>query len=711
MGKRLFQCPRTKLEGDKVIAVMDSKLIVKTSCFAALLVAAFSLIPAADEAFAAPKAAEASPSSFNVFDIPAMSEQLAFVLRALKAGNLEPALKTLQKITTKYPNHADSHFLLATILASQNKKDASLDALTLAIDNGFRNSERLQKDPNLKSIRHTLRFKELAERVLKINATEPDKPGKEVQAYRVNKGEALVSSSNTDWTPRYGILLSRFEFNTRRMAPITVQKNSKDPIAKQLNDWFRRGYAAGNNGDLYDNRDRQHSALRKADFPQFGFVKYSPDAKNAGIDYGLNNKILFSAPTIGNSSTAIGGQFSQASLAYVLPFSAQRLFLQYVQNHIYVYPAVHDYSDKNGDVLSATTPYMIISLGKSGSDRPFLKALASILAAFDPNVKDALVKRNLLMPTVQMILREGQIPVQNAEDYLTYKAHPPVFDGQNLDVIRMIVMAQEMKLKDVPPMVSLSVVKENTPRKGIDDSSRVLSETLFKTPGAIARVVRSSAKNTTLVVSAEKTKVPPGQKLTYHWVVLRGDAKGIKIKPKNADGSVVEITVPWHDGFPAPERPDFQTHRVEIGAFVNNGTYYSAPAFVSFLFPANQRRSFTKTSQIASIDHRAVKGKQTYVDPQVFANRDWRDDFSYDEQGSLVGWRRTRGAAVEDYTADGYKVITRDTLERPLQVERVKYVGKQKSPRQRFIVESATGDFAVYQYQNDTDRTGVLKKN
>ncbi|MEH6527335.1 MAG: tetratricopeptide repeat protein [Sneathiella sp.] len=689
---------------------MNSKAIAKNGIVASL-VTVLSLMPATFEAVGAPEKTEVVQKSFNVFDMPRMSTQLAFVLGALKAGKFELAEKALQKVITQYPDRAENHFLLATILASQNKKDPALDALTLAIDNGFQNSERLQQDPNLKSVRLTLRFKELAERVLKIKATETGKSDKKIEAYHVKANNALVSASNTTWNPRFGILLSRFDFDSRRVAPLTVQRETGDPIAKQLNEWFRRGFAAGNNGDLYDNRDHQHSALRISDFPQFGIVEYSPEAKDAGIDYGLNTKILFNAPTIGNSSTGINGLGSQASLAYILPFAAQRLYIQYAQNHLYVYPAVSDYSDKNGDVLSATTPYMIISLGKSGSDRPFLKALASILAAFDPNVKDGLVKRSLLMPTVQMILREGQIPLQSAEDYLTYKAHPPVFDGQNLDVIRMIVMAQEMKLEDVPPMVSLSMVDESKPRNGIDDSSRILPETLFKTPGAIARVVRSSAKNTTLEVSAEKTKIPPGQKLTYHWVVLRGDAKRIKINPKNADGSVVEITVPWHDRFSAPERPEFQTHRVEIGAFVNNGTYYSAPAFVSFLFPTNQRRSFTKDNKIASIDHRAVEGKKPYVDPQVFADRDWRDDYSYDEQGSLIGWRRTRGSVINDYTSDGYKVITRDTLGRPLKVERIKYVGKQNNPRQRFIVETATGDFALYQYQNDTDRTGVLKKN
>ncbi|USG60490.1 hypothetical protein NBZ79_15090 [Sneathiella marina] len=689
---------------------MGSKNLLRTRTIQ-LLVTTLCLFQVASASTAPAQTAEPAPKQFNVFDMPNMSERLAFVFGALKAGRFEVAEKALLKVVKKYPDRAQNYFLIATVFASQNKQKEALDALENAINKGFNNSERLQRDPNLKSIRSTARFKDLAEKIIKLNATEGKTEKRKIEPYFVEGTNALVSAANTTWNGRFGVLLSRFEFNSRRASPVTVQKDANDPVAKQLNGWFRRGFAAGNSGDLYDNRDHQHSSLSKETFPQFGFVEYSPEAKNAGIDYGLNTKIVFNAPTIGNSSTGIIGLHSQASLAYVLPFAMQKLYLQYVQNHLYVYPAVHDYSEKNGDVLSATTPYLVISQGRSGSDKPFLKALASILAAFDPGVKDELVKRNLLMPTVQMILREGQLSSEKAEDYLTYKAHPPVFDSKNLDVIRMIVMAQEMELDKVPPMVSLAIVEESTPRKGIDNFSRFLPETLFKTPGAIARVVRSSAKNTTLVVSAEKTKVPADQKLTYHWVVLRGDSRKIKITPKNAEGSVAEITVPWHDGFPAPERPDFQTHRVEIGVFVNNGTYYSAPAFVSFLFPANQIRSYNKDNQIASIDHRPGKGTKPYVDPQVFASRDWRDDFSYDEQGFLTGWQRTRGDKIDEYTADGFKVVTRDKFGRPLQVEKVEYDAKQQNPRQRFFIERATGEFTTYEYKNDTDKVGAPNRN
>src|SRR5690606_30438754 len=145
---------------------------------------------------------------------------------------------------------------------------------------------------------------------------------------------------------------------------------------------------------------------------------------------------LFNRVTFGNSSTAVtGGAFwrSQARLALTDPAAIGSLFLQYVRNHIYVYPAVSDYDPASGDVLTANSPYMIISNGRSGSDQPFLHAVASFLAALRPEVKEHLAAHNLIAPTVQMLFRQGQVPVGTAEDYLSYKAHPPVFEAANID--------------------------------------------------------------------------------------------------------------------------------------------------------------------------------------------------------------------------------------------------------------------------------------
>lgn len=70
----------------------------------------------------------------------------------------------------------------------------------------------------------------------------------------------------------------------------------------------RRGQAAGNVGDIYDNRDGQHSSLAGAKDVQLTVAKYSEAAAAKGLHYGLNEALVFNAVTFGNSSTALKGK-------------------------------------------------------------------------------------------------------------------------------------------------------------------------------------------------------------------------------------------------------------------------------------------------------------------------------------------------------------------------------------------------------------------
>ena len=48
-----------------------------------------------------------------------------------------------------------------------------------------------------------------------------------------------------------------------------------------------------------------------------------------------------------------------------------------------------------------------------------------------------------------------------------------------------------------------------------------------------------------------------------------------------------------------------QTNRVDIGVFVHNGTYYSAPAFITFFFLDNELRTYGSDGRIVDIYYNA----------------------------------------------------------------------------------------------------------
>jgi len=622
-------------------------------------------------------------------------------------GKLKETEQRVRRMIDLFPQMPDFHYILASVLAQQNKMDAAFDRLTIAIERGFSNVELMQSDTGFERLRQHERFQALI-RMIEENPVKAEAISiRKVSPAWVRNGIALVNEDNTDWDPKWKILRSAFWFATIKSAE-KVQFG-KDAL-QQLNEWYSQGLAAGNVGDLYDNHDRNHSSIRAKEFPQLAFVKYSSIATNAGVDNGLNSRMFFNAITIGNSSTVTNGR-SQARHALTLPGVPNILYLQYINNHLYVYPENRDYDPDRGDLLPANTPYLIVSQGKSGSDRPFLRAVASILAAFRPDVKNYLRQNRLVMPTVQMIFRRGQKLVETGADYLSATAHPVVFKSEDIDLMKMIGLANRLTIEDIPPMVRLKVIEESGPLPDKDGFVKLLSEILFDTPSAIARVVRASAYEKRMVISAEQTKASAGQKFEYHWVVLNGDADRIKINSRNEAGSVVEVIIPWHERHNVRGNLEMTTDRVEIGVFVHNGTYFSAPAFINFLYPPNQERVYDEQHRIVSIDHTNPVFIRRTFDQRLFIQRDWKDIYKYNQQSQLVGWHRRRGKLIEHFTRHGAKVIDWDDRNRPIKARAVHYkLETDKRGRRNMVVFSSPDDkLFFYQYNGEDDQLGTFR--
>ena len=394
--------------------------------------------------------------------------------------------------------------------------------------------------------------------------------------------------------------------------PITTDTG---PIGESLRKWAAKGTAAGNVDDWYDNRDRGHSMLDVSPFPQLRVLEYSESDRKAGREWGFQGTVL---PQIvfGNSSTAApatsGG--SNPRSAYVSKGGLTFLYTGYRRNNLYIYPAHHDHSLGHngvanaawpfyGDLFPTNTPYLIISEGSSGSDQPFLKAVAFTLGAFRPEVKSALASEGMLMPTIQMILRMCNRQVLQPSDYLTGKAHPPVFVGDQLDALKMVQMAHEMDLKHLPPIATLRVAEEEAAESGRDYFEPLLTEALGDSPCAIARVHRSTAASLRFVLSAEGSKDINRLPLTYHWVLLQGDPEKVKIQRRDKSGSSAVITIPYHDRAEfAPGQP-LESNRVDIGLVVHNGTHYSPPAFFTSFTLDNEARTYDARGRILEIGY------------------------------------------------------------------------------------------------------------
>ncbi|MSQ94107.1 MAG: hypothetical protein EXR98_06070 [Gemmataceae bacterium] len=405
-----------------------------------------------------------------------------------------------------------------------------------------------------------------------------------------------------------------------RQKPITTAGGK---VGELLKLWWKESTAAGNAGDFYDNRDGDHSPLSLAPWPQMSAFQYSAEDIKFKRHWAAA-RVVRPHVTFGNSSTSapahLGG--SNPRHNYVGQFGLSLLYDQYRGNNLYIYPEHRDHDPGHnglllpspfgrgvggegghGDMYPTNTPYLLISQGSSGSDQPFMRMMPYVLAAFSPEVKKKLIETGTLMPTIQMLFRSTNKHLKDPKEYLTGKAHPSVFEGSWVDELAMVQKAHALELKSLPPMVQLRVLEDDKAINGIDYFDTHPSEVIGTTPACIARVHRSKAHKQRLVVDAGASFDVNKAKLTYTWVVLRGDPDKIKIVPKKDDQSVAEITVAWHDRRPVSPGSPLESNRVDIGVFVHNGTHYSAPGFVTFHTLDREARVYSRDGKILSVAH------------------------------------------------------------------------------------------------------------
>lgn len=428
--------------------------------------------------------------------------------------------------------------------------------------------------------------------------------------------------------------------------PVTTRT---DPAGLLLQEWFAAGRAAGHTGDYYDNRDKGHSALDLSRYPQLKPLPYSESEKAAGADYGMPQKVR-PETVLGNASlsgTAVNGA-SIPRLFYSTKEGLSFLTNQYIGNQLYLYPEHQDHDPRAadgtgfGDLYPTNSPYLIISQGSSGTDQPFLNAVAMTMASFTPEVKAALRERKLLFPVIQQILRSSRNTLTKPEDYLTGLAHPSAFDAASLDEEKMMRLANAMTLETLPPVFHLEVTTgPPAPRRGVDffEGPGRDSESLADRGMVIASVFRGMARERKLTVRVAGVGANGEKAPVFLWRLLRGDPALVTIAPSESTFEA-EITVKYQgEDRPVPGEPALTSRRVEIGVFARTDSGYSPPAFITFYFLPNEKRRYdARTENILEVDYAF---ERAFVDVTLTSAKPWRDVYLYDEKtGLLTGWRR-----------------------------------------------------------------------
>ena len=187
------------------------------------------------------------------FDAPRFAEQQIVVEQMIRAKALDQATEGLDAMIQRFPEAPRLRILKAEVAISRQDPETAIAALTEASALGSVELAETLAAPAFREVAQDTRIRALLASPPSPAAKAPFSPG------LVKKGIGVVTAENTRWNEK----LARLEV---AFAPPPSQRSKpvsrlKDEITANLTKMVRRGEAAGNFGDVYDNRDGRHSQL------------------------------------------------------------------------------------------------------------------------------------------------------------------------------------------------------------------------------------------------------------------------------------------------------------------------------------------------------------------------------------------------------------------------------------------------------------------
>ena len=492
----------------------------------------------------------AEPEPVGLYDYPrlhvAHSLLRVQLMQAVRTGNITNMEAVCRKGLELMPGDATWQYNLACALAYRATPDAALEALDKAVKAGFRNAKAIEEDNDLKRISSNVRFKAIVQEAR--DTADLPVPGVPIpKTARLTQGTRLVMTKpNLVWNFDRGLYIVNFKFlhGVGESAEARAALYN-GPAKEMMAAWIADGTAAGSAGDLYINRDHDHSRVKIEHFPLLSELRFDSEAKKKGVDKAIPNTLYPGAVVVGNASLAIVSTNDTSSLVRMAmrdPASMLALQQCYLDNQFWVFPAHKDFDPETGlDRFMGVTPCALQSVGSSGSDRYYVQAALAASSALRPATKNAAQGRKLFGPLMQWLFRRTRKGVETESDYLSPKAHPTAFDRATLHAERIVQLAHSLAPETLPPAAlpfSAFVPVQPT------DLERELDFRFMPFPAGMPDV-------------------------SFTWRVVHGEAKRVKITP-GSEGAV-HLSVDCRG----------LTNRIDVACFAKTKTSdWGAPSFV-----------------------------------------------------------------------------------------------------------------------------------
>lgn len=265
----------------------------------------------------------------------------------------------------------------------------------------------------------------------------------------------------------------------------------------------------------------------------------------------------------------------------------QDLFKKFYENNIiFITPGIR--SSRFGDIFSILSPFYITSFGNSGSDAALMYPILIASASIKTDLKKKIMDSKMLAPTISYLFRNNFTgnytePGSHASSYLlgseAASSTVTLLPGQTRDqafaalplkpapfLDRIVKEASE--LTHIPPVARLKIhdlkITENPKRYFIPNYNQ-------DNTYSFTAVLRQG-ESLEMVVDLYDSWTDGKEIKNYGHVLLRGLGE---IKKLNADGSILKITIPY-----MKKDKEVET-RTDILLYVNDGSYNSAPAYIS----------------------------------------------------------------------------------------------------------------------------------
>ena len=460
---------------------------------------------------------------------------------AVREGDTVTMEETCRKGVKLLPEDPTWHFNLACSLAYFAKREnEAFDELEKAIDLGFRDRKRIESDTDLKRLAKSPRYEQLLA-YADFMKERPilSGPLAAVDATGVFGKPVVLGEQNLGWDFDSGSFVANLKLTAGTSEPSV--------------------------GDLYMNRDGRHSQLNLNDFPGITEVRLDAKGRTGGKDMSFPN-MLFPYPVFGNASLAItaGPYWRSLPRAMMTTESASlgRMVKFYLSNQIWVFPSHADTVPvgTNGDVFASIAPYWLTTAGRSYSDQPYLRAALEASRSFNPQVKAEIVKRGLLAPTIQALIRKSLKGVTNEVEYLSEKAHPTALPPGGVDIARLKAAAASLEVAAIPPLAAVAVESD------LRRPAAALPELTYASAFAWAFVLRADERVRTFRISA---------KGAAEFAFVQTHGAGVRVTVEKEASDRAKVTIDRTGMGP--------TNRVDVAVFGRNpGTGWGAPSYVSF---------------------------------------------------------------------------------------------------------------------------------